>query len=577
MGSFKFKLVAYFVLLAMVPMAAAFWGYKSIAAQSQTREADARLQSSLRSGLAVYQDRLDSAGRAAEHLARAPGFAAALARHDRAALERLLGNSPRLRIIAPRLNLGTTPKRAAIGRRVAVIGPHGSLGSVVAQLPLDANLEQSLRLRAGVSEGDRMRLLASGRLGVPSGKAATVSYGGGRFRTVVSPPLTGAPDVELAVLAPQSRIDAATTRTERRLLAALLSTLLLVGLIAWLEGRSIVRSIRRLVTAANAMARGDLGKRVPVNGRDELALLASSFNEMAEQLGLRMQELETERARLQEAISLFGEALAATHDVEQLLRVVLDVEIEATGATGGIVIVDGAVTEQVGEPDGAERIEIPLRAGETNFGHLILTAPRFDDEHRLTAVSIAAQAVVALDNARLHRIVRHQALIDGLTGLANRRHAQHTLDTELARAARFGGELAVVLCDIDDFKEVNDQHGHLAGDDVLRELARVLESTVRTVDVAARWGGEEFALILPGTDAAGGTQLAERARIALADRTILTQEGVPVRVTASFGVASWPEHGVGDELLEAADSALYEAKNRGKNRVETAPTAARHK
>jgi diguanylate cyclase (GGDEF)-like protein len=337
-----------------------------------------------------------------------------------------------------------------------------------------------------------------------------------------------------------------------------------------------VRSIGRLVTAANAMARGDLDKRVQVSGRDELALLARSFNEMAEQLGLRMQELETERARLQEAITLFGEALAATHDIEQLLRVVLDVEIEATGATGGIVIVDGTVSVRVGEPDGADRIEVPLRAGETNFGHLVLTGPGFDNEDRLTAVSIAAHAVVALDNARLHRVVRHQALVDGLTGLANRRHAQRSLETELARAARFGGSLALVLCDIDDFKIVNDRHGHLAGDDVLRELAAVLKATVRTVDVAARWGGEEFALILPGTDAAGAAQLAERAREALAGRTILTQEGVPVRVTASFGVASWPEHGEGDDLLRAADFALYEAKNRGKNRVETAPASASH-
>jgi diguanylate cyclase (GGDEF)-like protein len=351
--------------------------------------------------------------------------------------------------------------------------------------------------------------------------------------------------------------------------------LLLVGIVAWLEGRSIVRSIQRLVTAANSMARGDLDKRVPVNGRDELALLARSFNEMAEQLGARMQELETERERLQDAITLFGEALAATHDIEQLLRVVLEVEIEATGATSGLVIVDGGVAVQVGEPDDSDRIEVPLRAGESNFGHMILTGPGFDDDDRLTAVSIAGHAVVALDNARLHRIVREQALVDGLTGLANRRHAERSLETEFARAERFGGPLAVVLCDLDDFKEVNDRHGHLVGDDVLRELATVLEATVRSVDIAARWGGEEFVLILPGTDAAGGAQFAERARAALADRTILTQDGVPVRVTASFGVASWPEHGADDELLGAADSALYQAKHKGKNRVETAPAAAR--
>jgi diguanylate cyclase (GGDEF)-like protein len=575
MGSFKFKLVAYFVLLALVPLAAAFWGYQSIAARTQTREADVRLQSGLRSGLAAYQDRLDAAATAADRLARSPGFAQALARQDRRALEHLLGNTRRLRIVGPHLDLGARPKPVATGRRVAVIGRNGPIGAVVAQLPLDGQLEQLLRLRAGVADGDRMRILPLGTFHVPSGKTATVSFAGERFRTLVSTPLAGAPGMTLAVLAPQSKIDSAATRTERRLLAALLATLLLVGLVAWLEGRSIVRSIRRLVTAANSMAQGDLDKRVPVNGRDELALLARSFNEMAEQLGARMQELETERERLQDAITLFGEALAATHDTEQLLRVVLDVEIEATGATSGLVIVDGGVAAQVGEPDGDDRIEVPLRAGESNFGHMILTGPAFDDDARMTAVSIAAHAVVALDNARLHRIVRHQALIDGLTGLANRRHAERSLETELARAERFGGPLAIVLCDLDDFKEVNDRHGHLAGDDVLRELATVLQETVRNIDIAARWGGEEFVLILPGTDAVGGAQLAERAREALADRTILTQEGVPVRVTASFGVASWPEHGAGDELLGAADSALYQAKNRGKNRVETAPEAAR--
>jgi diguanylate cyclase (GGDEF)-like protein len=303
-------------------------------------------------------------------------------------------------------------------------------------------------------------------------------------------------------------------------------------------------------------------------------VLARSFNDMAEQLGARMQELETERERLQGAITLFGEALAATHDTDELLRVVLDVEIEATDATSGHVIVDGAVVAQAGGVDGDDRIEIPLRAGEANFGHLVLMGPAFDEEARFTAISIAAHAVVALDNARLHRIVREQALIDGLTGLANRRHAERSLETEASRAERFGGPLAVVLVDLDDFKEVNDRHGHLAGDDVLRELATVLNETVRTVDIAARWGGEEFALILPGADAVGGAHLAERARAALADRTILTQEGVPVRVTASFGVASFPEHGDGDDLLRAADSALYEAKKRGKNRVETASAAA---
>ena len=199
---------------------------------------------------------------------------------------------------------------------------------------------------------------------------------------------------------------------------------------------------------------------------------------------------------------------------------------------------------------------------------MVLVGPGFDPEDAITAVSLAAHAVVALDNARLHEIVERQALIDSLTGLSNRRQGEFALESELARAERFGGSVALVLCDLDDFKEVNDQHGHLAGDEVLRELAAVLADTVRTVDIAARWGGEEFALILSGADAAGGLLLAERARAALEGRTILTAEGQQVHVTASFGVAAYPEHAPGAELVAAADAALYAAKRLGKNRVE---------
>jgi diguanylate cyclase (GGDEF)-like protein len=570
MGSFKVKLVAYFLLLALIPLAAAFWGFSSIAARSETRTVDARLQSSLRAGLAGYQSRLDAAGARAEHLAKQPAFASALLHRDRAKLARFLVAFPRLRVSAPGFTLGgATPRRAA-ARTVSVYGPHGPLGTLYAWVPLDAKVAAQLSNASVLAPGDRFTFVDEHALRVPPGTTTTVRLDGHRYRGVASPSLQDASGTSLAILTPQSTIDVATSRTELRLLAALLATLLLVGIVAWLEGRGIVRSVRRLVGAANAIARGDLARRVPVNGRDELALLARSFNEMAEQLGARLEDLESERERLQDAITLFGEALAATHDIAQLLRVVLDVEIEATGASGGLVIVENGEVVQVGDIDGDDRIEVPLNAGRVSFGRIVLIGSGFDDEDRITAVSLAAHAVVALENARLHRIVEQQALVDGLTGLANRRHAEASLQTELQRAERFGGPLAFVLCDLDGFKTVNDRFGHLAGDDVLRELAVVLRETVRVVDVAARWGGEEFALILPETDAAGGQQLAERAREALESRTILTQEGVPVRVTASFGVAAYPEHGRDDDLVAAADSALYEAKRGGKNRFETA-------
>ena len=136
--------------------------------------------------------------------------------------------------------------------------------------------------------------------------------------------------------------------------------------------------------------------------------------------------------------------------------------------------------------------------------------------------------------------MERQALIDGLTGLANRRQCEETLADELARVERFGGDLAIVVADLDWFKDVNDRYGHPAGDSVLREFGLLLQETVRDVDIAGRWGGEEFVLVLPGTDLAGGAQLAERIRGLLAGRTLLAVDGSPIPVTASFGVAAVP-------------------------------------
>ena len=120
---------------------------------------------------------------------------------------------------------------------------------------------------------------------------------------------------------------------------------------------------------------------------------------------------------------------------------------------------------------------------------------------------------------------------------------------------------------------MNDAHGHGVGDTVLREFAHLLERSVRDVDIASRWGGEEFLLVLPGTDVDGAVQLAQRIRDYLEDRTLLTPEGAAVKVTASFGVAEAQGETEPAELVAAADAALYEAKRRGKNRVGRAPTA----
>ena len=588
MGSFKVKLVAYFLLLSLLPLAAAFWGFSTVAARSETRRVDARLQAGLRATLATYQEALSGADKAAAALARDPAFQQALVRRDRAVLERMLRTRPHLAVEAPGgFRVGPRDSTAAT-REVSVVGPGGARGAVVATVPLDAKLVRRLERRSGLEADDHVILVEGGRIlaGPPgvrggfnalSGKTRTVTLAGKRYRVLVAGSLEEQPAATLGVISPQAQIDAANREATNRLLVGLIASLLLVACVAYLEGRAIVRTIRRLVDAARAIAQGDLKQRVPVQGRDELALLGRTFNQMAYQLQTRLDELESERGRLRDVISRFGEALGATHDPDHLMRLIVEAAIEATSASGGAVVGASGEVVQAGYPDtGAERIEVPLHAGAVNFGSLLLFGDDFEEEDRMTAVSLAAHAVVALDNARLHRIVERQALVDGLTGLPNRRQCEDTLANELARVDRFGGPLAVVVADLDWFKDVNDRYGHPAGDTVLREFAILLGETVRDVDLAGRWGGEEFILILPGTDLAGGAELAERVRVALAGRIVLAADGTAIPVTASFGVAATPPAKTASELFAAADNAMYEAKRTGRNRVQTAPEPVTH-
>jgi diguanylate cyclase (GGDEF)-like protein len=160
-----------------------------------------------------------------------------------------------------------------------------------------------------------------------------------------------------------------------------------------------------------------------------------------------------------------------------------------------------------------------------------------------------------------------QAIHDSLTGLYNRRYLDETLERELARARREGYPLSLVMIDLDLFKRINDDHGHKAGDEVLRALARLLREDVRAEDVPCRYGGEEFLVLLPKMPPATAVQRAEGWRRAIEGMTV-PFGGEVLRITASFGVAAYPEHGVTpDDLTQRADEALYQAKAAGRNRV----------
>jgi two-component system cell cycle response regulator len=175
---------------------------------------------------------------------------------------------------------------------------------------------------------------------------------------------------------------------------------------------------------------------------------------------------------------------------------------------------------------------------------------------------------LARRNAELEQLAR----TDVLTGLANRRHADDVLRATIASARRHGRTLSAVLVDVDRFKTVNDAHGHAAGDAVLREIAIRLAAGLREEDLAARWGGEEFLLLLP--DSPDATVVCERLRASIADHPVNVHGLLELKVSASFGWAPWTGEETGEALVGRADVALYAAKNGGRDRVVAATPVA---
>ena len=181
------------------------------------------------------------------------------------------------------------------------------------------------------------------------------------------------------------------------------------------------------------------------------------------------------------------------------------------------------------------------------------------------------------ETARLFEQTKRLSTTDPLTGLYNSRYLDKVLARETALAERYGGSFSLVMLDIDDFKRCNDLYGHLAGDCVLQELARLLESHVRQVDVVIRYGGEEFIILLPHTDRKGAFEIGERIRRAVRAHSFAdAKEGSDIRLTISLGIATYPQDASGaSELIVRADEALYAAKRAGKDRgfayIQSAP------
>ncbi|HEY7605561.1 MAG TPA: diguanylate cyclase [Actinomycetes bacterium] len=426
-----------------------------------------------------------------------------------------------------------------------------------------------------------------------------------------------------------------TAGIDSRLLAIVLLGLVVVCLVATLLGSVLARLVSRplgeLADQARAIARGDFASPPSgVRSRGELGELARAFERMRVELGEHLSALRSSRDELARSMNRLGETLSSTHDLPKLLAVVLEAAVQArrakagslllltadrtalvreathgltqrepaeripvgqgvagtVAATGRAMVLASPAGNGGPEPTATTQVSVPLLAQGRVLGVLSLYDREdgepftLGDAEALTA--FAVQAAVAIENVQLHAEAERLSVTDPLTGAWNYRYFERRFEQEIERSRRFGRVLALLMLDVDHFKSVNDRFGHQRGDEVLVEFAGRVTGSVRDIDTFARYGGEEFVLILPETNLEGGLAVAEKLRLATHRTPFCGDSGDGgVRLTVSIGVACFPEHATSpEELLRAADEALYEAKLQGRDRVVTAgprlqPLAAR--
>ncbi|MFN8149636.1 MAG: diguanylate cyclase [Solirubrobacterales bacterium] len=612
--SFGFRLRLFFVAIVVIPMAVLAVAVLLITRDSRDGKADARLASGQKTARALYDEALAEAPDEARSIARevgpdlAAGNAAALGVAADEARERSdVVAVAILDVGGDELATSGPPDAIAFGEsEVADAADGGDLGTVRAAMlrPDDfvARVAELTGLDVALVDGDGDVAASAGfdAAAVPAGdEASDVELSDGRAGRAASLALEGARPGARLVLATPLESGFVASEPLVALVLAVFFALAFAGIFVLL--RDLQRRVAAMLAAARRIGEGDFETKVPVEGDDEMAGLAREMNRMSGRLSEQMRELKLQRKELDESVHRIGEAFASGLDRETLLELVAETAAAACGADasrvglrdGGRTLVTkeapealAGVLEEAGEEawegtgdgvagDGehhaiAEAMGGSLEEGAVRCAISVARAGEpFTDEERGKLRYLLGRMIDSAENIDEHERVAEQALTDELTGIPNHRHFTQWMRHETARVGRYSGELSLVLVDIDDFKQVNDTHGHLQGDRVLAMVGALLAEQVRGIDLAARYGGEEFVLALPETPREGAVLVAERARRVLEEASAEGVDGAPpVSVTASFGVATMPVDATDTEgLIAAADAALYEAKRSGKNRV----------
>jgi diguanylate cyclase (GGDEF)-like protein len=618
--SFRNRLTFFFILLVILPvLAVAFVGIL-IVRDSEEGKTDAGLAQAQVAAEGLYKELRARAQKVVQTVAKDEELAIAVRDGDRAALQnRLEDLAQRGGAVRVRLTLeGQEPIEAGGGEAVA---------PAVSRI-VDADGRAAGRMSLSVSTAEDYADL----LGRVTGLEVLLTQGDRivdgtiETRSARDLPLRGEADVEgekyrltgfetpgfdggtlgVHVLIPEDELDDAVSENAFFIGVILVAFLICALAFALTAARSLQSQIERLLDAARTIGKGNFSIEVPTEGNDEFAALGKEFNSMARQLETRLEELQLERARLQETVRRVGESLGKGLDRDALLGIVVQTAVDGVGAECGRVVMrhgaNGALSEaaragnisgymaavqaaeaaalEAGEPaetqiSGANALARPLAAPEPEEGSLgVISIARpgrpFSQRQRELFEYLTNQAAISIENVDLHETIQRQAVTDELTGLFNHRRFQEVITAEVERTRRFGQELGLIMLDIDNFKRVNDAYGHLQGDLVLREVARMLRESSREIDEPARYGGEEMAVALPQTGLQGAYEFAERVRQRIESLQIDLLDGDgTLRVTASFGVASLPHSAKIDKdaLVAAADAALYRAKRSGKNRT----------